>query len=664
MPGHTASEPSPSVRNDRPVFVIAPPFAGGGLMLQLLSRVPEFSLPAETGARFIESFEPLHPQTNGWQSSRLDAGSGDEACRDLLRAAWREQMRDEHGRRRQGPVRLLDEPMHGCLRLPFLKSLFPDAQFVVLHRSPEACIAYLIQAWQSGRQRSYPQLPDWAGPPWVFSLVPGWRALQDAELPRIASAQWQALNEQLLQDIETIPAQDLCALHFDALLQAPQAAVNEVCDFAGVSSIGLPASQISGLGERMRGEAALLIAQIAAAHPGWTSVQQNLQNSDSTLSRLERSLSARLRAAESWPQEQPDQLAPEQVSAPPPLRSIHTASFVEILDRLKSSLLVSTYQAGRLVCLRARGKALDTHFSAFLKPMGLDVQQGQLALGSGASLLRFANMPSLAKRLEATEHQADTVFLPRNHHLTGDIDIHEMAFDQAGQLWFVNTRFSCLCTSDGVSSFVPRWWPHWISALAPEDRCHLNGLGMRDGKPRYVTALAQTDTPGGWRKDKARSGVLMDLANQNIIAAGLCMPHSPRWHQDRLWVLESGKGSLASVDPQTGKIETVVSLPGFTRGLDFIGPVAFVGLSQIRETASFGELPISSSDQERYCGVWAIHIETGEVLAYLRFEEAVQEIFALKALVGARQPVVLENDSTLLHNSYALPEEAMKHVQV
>src|SRR5262249_31887756 len=161
----------------------------------------------------------------------------------------------------------------------------------------------------------------------------------------------------------------------------------------------------------------------------------------------------------------------------------------------------------------------------------------------------------------------------RSAHVTGDIDVHEMAW-AGDELWFVNTRFSCLCTLDGVHSFVPRWRPPFVSALAPEDRCHLNGLGLApdaDGRlrVRHVPSLAAADTPQGWRGHKKDGGVVLEVPSGEVLARGLSMPHSPRWHAGRLWVLESGAGGLGFVDSVAGRFERVAELPGFTRGLDF-----------------------------------------------------------------------------------------------
>lgn len=343
-----------------------------------------------------------------------------------------------------------------------------------------------------------------------------------------------------------------------------------------------------------------------------------------------------------------------------PLRSVHTTNFPAILQQLGISLVISTYQAGKLIVARADGNTLNTHFRVFQKPMGLAVDYGRMAIGCAYQIWELRNMPAVARKLEPIDKH-DGCYLPRRSHITGDIDIHEMAWS-GKELWFVNTRFSCLCTLDDEHSFIPRWRPKFISALIPEDRCHLNGLAMVNDRPKYVTALGKTDTLNGWRENKARGGVLLDVDTGEFIATGLSMPHSPRWYRDRLWVLESGNGSLARVDRATGKLETIARLPGFTRGFDFWGDLAFIGLSQVRETAVFSGIPLAERLTERTCGVWVLHIETGQTIAFLRFEDAVQEIFAVQVLPGLRFPEIIDSDETLLGTSYALPDAALAEV--
>src|SRR5205085_10656589 len=199
------------------------------------------------------------------------------------------------------------------------------------------------------------------------------------------------------------------------------------------------------------------------------------------------------------------------------------------------------------------------------QPMGLALRGPRLAIGTLTRIWGYVNQPAVAPKVDPPGKH-DACFLPRDAHFTGNIAIHEMTFI-GDELWIVNTRFSCLATIARDSSFVPRWRPKFITGYSLEDRCHLNGLGVKDGQVRYVTALGATDTPAGWRGNKAKGGILMEVPSGEIIAAELSMPNSPRWYDGKLWVLESGAGTLAVVDPANGKLTTVASLPGFTRGL-------------------------------------------------------------------------------------------------
>ncbi len=343
------------------------------------------------------------------------------------------------------------------------------------------------------------------------------------------------------------------------------------------------------------------------------------------------------------------------------LASIYTENFPQVLQQLGISIAVTTYQAGKLILLREENGKLNTHFRSFLRPMGMCVDNQTMYLGDRYRIIKFRNMPSLSSQL-TPPNIVDSCYIPRNIHITGDIDIHEMEVDNKGELWFVNTKFSTLCKLDNDSSFVPLWRPHFVSGLADEDRCHLNGLCMINGKPKYVTALGQTNTKGGWRENKKDGGVMMDVDTNEIVLEKLSMPHSPRWYQNKLWILESGEGSLATVDLAQKKLTKIAELPGFTRGIDFIGPLAVIGLSQIRESATFSGLPITERLKERICGVYIVHIETGNTIAYMQFTSGVQEIFSIKILEHSKMPDVMEIDNELQLNSYMIPDEYLKDV--
>ena len=358
---------------------------------------------------------------------------------------------------------------------------------------------------------------------------------------------------------------------------------------------------------------------------------------------------------------------PDTVEPPSEVRTAHSLSFPPLLRQLGISLLVTTYQTGKLLVVRADGDILNVLCRDFPTPMRLVERNGELMIGTRHHVWEYYNHVSVVPTLKPPG-RFDACYLARKAFVTGDIQIHEMAWardpkseslmpDAKSQeeVWIVNTRFSCLCTLDGKHSFVPRWRPPFISALAAEDRCHLNGLGVRNGQVAFVTCLGQTDLPAGWRANKARGGCLLDVPSGEVRAQGLSMPHSPRWHSGQLWVLESGDGSLALVDQRTGKWQAVANLPGFTRGMDFCGNIAFIGLSQVRESNVFGGIPLTERLQKRSCGVWAVDLATGQTLAFLEFESGVREIFAVQVLPGACFPEVSTDDPALIGNSFLIP---------
>ena len=357
-----------------------------------------------------------------------------------------------------------------------------------------------------------------------------------------------------------------------------------------------------------------------------------------------------------WPEPQ------FQLPAVPEARSIsstgtpfaysHSPSLAELLEKARSTLAITTYKTGHLLLARSEGGKINAEVKGIQRAMGVAATRNRLAVGAADTILTYSANTAIAPAVTGP-HPVDTAYVPRSVVHTGDILVHEMAYGSDNLLYFVNTRFSCLCRLDLDHSFVPVWRPPWVTALAAEDRCHLNGLALVDGGPRYVTALARTDTRHGWRELKGTAGVVVEVPDGRIVAEGLAMPHSPRWHRNRLWVLESGRGTLATVDPASGRVETVATLPGFTRGLAFVGRYALVGLSQVRETV-FSELPITQGASERWCGVAVVDIDTGAVVGALRFSAAVQEIFDVAVLPFA-WPTLLEA-SPLTANTFVVPD--------
>lgn len=337
-----------------------------------------------------------------------------------------------------------------------------------------------------------------------------------------------------------------------------------------------------------------------------------------------------------------------------PLACTVDAGFAEWLAASGGSVAISTYQAGKLLLVGWNGRQVSFLPRHFDKPMGLDVAGDRLVLASRHAVWQFGNSGSLATHYREPGRY-DALFLPRSTHHMPDLNIHDLAI-AGDEVWMAVTRLSCLATLSNRYTVQPRWRPKFVSALAPEDRCHLNGLALIDGRPRYVTALGATDSPGGWRDDKVRGGLVMDVDSQEIIAQGFAMPHSPRWHRDRLWLLHSGAGELLALDVASGRSQTVCALPGYLRGLCFVGGHALVGLCKIRETNIFGGMPVQQRHAELLSGVALIDLASGRQAGMLRFTSGCSELYDLRFLPGCRRPNVLNLDRADVTEALSAPD--------
>jgi len=307
------------------------------------------------------------------------------------------------------------------------------------------------------------------------------------------------------------------------------------------------------------------------------------------------------------------------------------------------SIAFTSYQTGQLFLVGVlQNGALSVHQRNFVRAMGLIGDGQRLLLAGLAQIWRFENV--LGPNEVANEH-FDRLYVPRRGQTVSDLDVHEMGIDAAGQLIFVNTKYSCLATDSIVHSFKPVWRPAFISRLAPEDRCHLNGMCMENGQPRYVTAVSTSDIVDGWRDRRRDGGVVIDVTTDAIIADGLSMPHSPRIHDGALWVLDSGNGYLTRIDRDTGARERVTFCPGFMRGLSFHDGHAFIGLSLARRDGVFSGLQLQEELDKRgaqaWCGVQIVNPRNGDIVEWLRLDGGVRELFDVAVLPGVRCPMAL-----------------------
>ena len=317
----------------------------------------------------------------------------------------------------------------------------------------------------------------------------------------------------------------------------------------------------------------------------------------------------------------------------------NSANFTQWLSDRYLSLAFTTYQAGKIffIGLQPNGN-LSVFERTFDRCMGLWIDNSSLYLSCLYQIWGFTN----ALEAGETYNGYDCLYIPQYSYVTGDLDIHDLVVDR-DKLVFANTLFNCLATVSTTHSFTPLWQPNFISQLVAEDRCHLNGIALRDGV-RYVTTVGQTDEAMGWRDRREDGGCVIDVVNDRIIATGLSMPHSPRWYRDRLWLLNSGTGELGYLNAATGKFEPVVFCPGYLRGLALIDRYAVVGISQLRNKTFSGlllEEKLRQAGTESFCGLLVIDLDKGKIIHWLKLEGVVSELYDVAILPNVRRPMAL-----------------------
>lgn len=355
-------------------------------------------------------------------------------------------------------------------------------------------------------------------------------------------------------------------------------------------------------------------------------------------------------------------------------------SFVEFdrhftgwLEDVGGSFVFSSYKRNQVIFVgssthkETKNTVPSIWISDFLRPMGMCVSKlptGQLAFAVGSANVLWEHVENGPRESHDDKFSDfDNSFIPRGLHVINDIDCHDVAY--ADQLYFVSALFGCVCTISKTGSFKVYWSPPWQSKIAAEDRCHLNGMALRDGKPRYVSAIARTDVRGGWRENRTTGGVIFDVVENKLVCKDICMPHSPRWHNGKLWVLESGTGYLGYVDfsktttsknPLTDEEEThhkfvpLAFIPGYLRGLSFMSHYALIGSSLDRHEKVFQDIPLGKNIKSKgvtaKCGIFIVDLDTNDVVHEVLFSQDVKdpinEIYDVCAISGFRR-VMAEN---------------------
>jgi uncharacterized protein (TIGR03032 family) len=327
-----------------------------------------------------------------------------------------------------------------------------------------------------------------------------------------------------------------------------------------------------------------------------------------------------------------------------PLSITSSRTFADWLKRQALSLMFTTYQVGKVfaVGVNAAGR-LSLVERSFPRCMGLaSANDGQTLWMS--SLFQVWRLDNVLPQGELYEGY-DRVYLPQSSSITGDLDIHDIGQRKDGSVVFVNSRFSCLSGLSQQRSFSALWKPSFISKLAAEDRCHLNGMALEDGEVRYVTAVSRSDVADGWRDRRLDGGVVIDVRSDEVVCQGLSMPHSPRLYRGRLYLHNSGTGAFGWVDLDQERFEPITFCPGYLRGLAFSGDYAVVGLSRPRHDGRFSGLPLDQTlrqrDAEPRCGVMVIDLRSGDIVEWLTLDGLVSELYDVIALPGCQRPMII-----------------------
>jgi len=326
-----------------------------------------------------------------------------------------------------------------------------------------------------------------------------------------------------------------------------------------------------------------------------------------------------------------------------PFSCQYTTQVPELLMRLECSLAITTYQAGKLVIIAAKDEHSLTQLPrTFDKPMGIahDEETDKLAIACKDNVIVFSNSKDLAAHYPPAPQKYDALYMPRLTYHTGQIDVHDLNFGRNKQLYAVNTLFSCIISLDDDYNFTPYWKPWFVDSIVSEDRCHLNGMAMQDGLPKYVTAFGTGNTHQSWRPNVTKTGVIMDVTTNEVIVDGLAMPHTPRIYNGELYTLLSATGELIKVDVERGTYETVIKLDGFVRGMDLHKDYLFIGLSKLRQNSStFAKLDFA--EKANVAGIVIVHLPTASIAGKITYQSSLDEIYDVHVMADKMRPNIL-----------------------
>jgi uncharacterized protein (TIGR03032 family) len=340
-----------------------------------------------------------------------------------------------------------------------------------------------------------------------------------------------------------------------------------------------------------------------------------------------------------------------------PFSCTYTPQLPELLLKLNCCLAISTYQAGKLIFISPKDENNLVQLArTFDKPMGFSFnkEHNKLAMACRDQVIVFTANEQLAAHYPKSPATYDTMYFPRLTYHTGGLDIHDLQFGENDSLYAVNTLFSCLVRIDDNYNFVPFWAPPQITELVSEDRCHLNGMAFKNGKPKYASAFGKGNTYQSWRETVTTGGLIYDVETNQPVAENLPMPHSPKVYNNELYVLLSATGELAKIDIKTGKYDVVTKIEGFVRGMSLHKDYLFIGTSKLRKNSStFAKLAFA--EKANKCSVQVIHLPTGALSGNITYSTTVDEIYDIHVMPGKTRPNILNTTSEDHKGALSIP---------
>jgi uncharacterized protein (TIGR03032 family) len=562
-----ASEDELGKALDRPIFVVAPPQAGTHWVAHALAGSPEVCAPGVAGQRAIEMEDPATGAKSRERSDRLTAADATETRIRRLRAELGRLVAGAADAREE-PKRLIDSSPRNALRVSFLDTVFPGASFVFVYREPRDTLESMAYAWRCGRYVTCPDLPGWSGEPWSLLLIPGWRRLAGKALEEVVVDQWTAAMEIVLDDLEALPSDRWSVAEYRALELRPDEELERLSRFLGIEAPRAEPPSPDGFVE------APATSAFGGRDPLASGPPAALEVAERAYELIAKPLTRRPR------------LSPDAAS---PLRSVYSAGARQVLERLGCSVLLTAPAADRLVSIRRDGYRVNTHFHRSARPRAVAHAGRRLAVAGDRCVTAYVDRPEA--QTDASADQGTAHFVQDQRWSLEADGIEDLAF-AGDRILLAASELGCVELA-GDHGLRPVWRP---PAAAGQ---RLTGIAITGERLAYATV---------------DGGCVVDVDSDEIVVSDLSQPCAPRWHDRRLWLLESGRRALCELELATGASRTVAELPGLPTGLALAGGVAVVCLSPAR--------------------VCFIELATGTQLGFVRFEGQISHVGSPVCLTG------------------------------